>query len=311
MKRDDNITQVSAPLSAKVGGFAYSAAAIMYIVVSLIASAIISLAGAEYGSDAYIYISYIAAQVGILIAVAVTMRMQHAPFRSVFPVKCSPKYFIIAVLIIFGLLFSLNWVNSWFISLFEGIGYVPRESTSYYPTLTGGYIVPALLVIAVLPAICEEALFRGVIYNSLDRSVGSIPAIFLVGLVFSLYHASPEQTVYQFIAGCLFAFVAMRSGSILPSMLMHFLNNGIIIVLAACGCFDEAGDLIISQTGNIVLMILSAICLVAGVVWLILDRKKPARKGGKSGGELLKFFLYGAVGIVLMLVFWFCVLFGL
>ncbi len=311
MSRQEGVAQLNAPLGGKVGGFAYSAAAIANVVVSVIASVIISLCSAEYGSDAYIYISYIAAQAGILLAVIVTMKVQRTPFKQVFPVKCHWKYFIIAALIIFGLMFSLSWVNSWFISLFEGIGYVPRESTSYYPTLTGGLVVPALLVIAVLPAICEEALFRGVIFNSVNQSIGSIPAIFIVGFCFSLFHGSPEQTVYQFIAGCLFAFIAMRSGSILPSMVMHFLNNGVIIVLAAAGCFDEAGELIISSTGNIILMVISAACLVAGILWLCLDKhKNRVRKSKESKKETAAFFIYAAVGIVIMLVIWLCVLFG-
>ncbi|MCD8306770.1 MAG: CPBP family intramembrane metalloprotease [Clostridia bacterium] len=311
MSRNESAQQLNRPLGAKTGGFSYTAAAVAYVIVSFMASIIISLCGAEYGSDAYIYISYIAAQIGILLAVIVTMRFDNVHFRQAFPVKCHPKYFIIGALIIFGLMFSLSWVNTWFISLFENLGYVPRESTSYYPTLSGGLIVPALLVIAVLPAICEEALFRGVLFNSVNRSIGSIPAIFIVGFCFSLFHGSPEQTVYQFIAGCLFAFIAMRSGSILPSVMMHFLNNGVIIILAAAGCFDAAGDLIISSTGNIILMAVSAACLVAGVLWLCLDRHKNKVKIHEgSSKETARFFMWGAVGIVIMLVVWFCVLFG-
>ncbi|MCD8286383.1 MAG: CPBP family intramembrane metalloprotease [Clostridia bacterium] len=310
MSRDENVMELNKPLEAKVGGFGYSAAAVANVVVSVIASIIISACALEYGSDGYIYVSYIAAQIGILLAVILTMRLQHAPFRKVFPVRCSPKYFIIGALIIFGLMFSLSWVNSWFISLFEGMGYVPRESTSYYPTLTGGLIVPALLVIAVLPAICEEAMFRGVLFNSLNDSVGSIPAIFIVGFCFSLFHGSPEQTVYQFIAGCLFAFIAMRSGSILPSVMMHFLNNAVIIILAACNCFDDAGELIISGTGNVILMCISAACLVAGILWLVLDRHKNRVKSATRSKSAAQFFIYAAIGIIIMLVIWLLVLFG-
>ncbi len=117
--------------------------------------------------------------------------------------------------------------------------------------------------------------------------------------------------MYQFIAGCLFAFIAMRSGSILPSMVMHFLNNAVIIILAACNCFDEAGELIISSTGNIILMVISAACLVAGILWLCLDKhKNRVRKSEGSKRETAAFFIYAAVGIVIMLVIWLCVLFG-
>ena len=96
---------------------------------------------------------------------------------------------------------------------------------------------------------------------------------FTVGFCFALFHGSPEQTVYQFIVGCAFAFLAIKSGSILPSILMHFVNNGLLVIFAACNLFDAEGNLIISQTANIVLIVLAVVALIGGLVWLFIDKK--------------------------------------
>lgn len=233
--------------------------------------------------------------------VVLTLKLFKIQPKPLFPVKCHPKYYLIAVLLIFGLLFSASYVDAPFIELFKLMGYKPREASSYFPTLSGGWVVLALLVIAVMPAIFEEAVFRGVILNTCEQSFGSVRTVFIVGFCFALFHGSPEQTVYQFIAGCAFAFLAVRSGSILPSVLMHFLNNGILVVFGACNLFDEAGNLIMSDGAFIAVTVLSALSFIAAITLLVLD-KKPLKKGDKK--TLAQFFIFASIGIAIMFLSW-------
>lgn len=221
------------------------------------------------------------------------------------PVKSHPKYYLIGAMLIFGLLFSLSSLNDLLVNLFELIGYTRKQS--FLPDLSGWNIVPALLVIAVIPAVMEEVLFRGLILNSTQNGAGSIGSVFLVGLCFSLYHGSVEQTIYQFICGCLFALLAVRSRSLTPSVLIHFLNNALIIILCACGLTDDTtGELKMPVAANVVLMVLSALCLIGAVVWLVLDKTelKKAEKGGVK-----KFFIGASVGIAAMVIIWIANLF--
>ena len=234
-------------------------------------------------------------------AMAVTLKYKKFPVKRAFPVKCRPKYFLIALLLIFGLIFSVSWIDTGVTEFLKLLGYVPKGRDAYLPDLSGGLVVPALLVIAVMPAIFEEGLFRGVILNSCEDGVGTVRTVFIVGFAFSLFHASAEQTVYQFLAGCVFAFVAIRSGSILPSVVMHFINNAIIVIFAACGLLDEAGNLIISSGGQIALIVTSAVSFIGGMLWLILD-KKPVIKCQK--GAVKSFFVFGSVGIAIMGIMW-------
>lgn len=284
-----------------IGGFAFSLATLLFILAGVTISVIIAFAGIEKGTSAYVYLGYLGAPLGMIPAMAITLKYKKTGVKSVFPVKCNPKYYAIALLLIFGLIFSVSWIDTGVTELFKLLGYQPKSASDYLPDLSGGLIVPALIVIAVMPAIFEEGLFRGVILNTCEESLGTVNTIFVVGFAFALFHASAEQTVYQFISGCVFAFLAIRAGAILPSVLMHFINNGLIIVFGACGLLDESGSAVLPQTVQIVLIVTSAVCFVGGMLWLILD-KKPLKKSKKGGAAA--FFVYASVGIVILSISW-------
>lgn len=321
---EKNLAEVNPRLNSSTGGLTFSVTTLIYLalsfIISLVIAAITNNVMTEYGyadyaeafkhvqkTDWYVYTNYLVAPVAIGISVFAVLKYKKIHIRNIVPVKCSYKYYIIAILLIYGLLFSLGWVNDVSVKFFSLFGYEQREAASYFPNLSGANIIPALLVMAVLPAIMEELLFRGAILNCCENGVGSIRTVFLVGFCFSLFHGSPEQTVYQFIAGCAFAFVAVRSGSILPSVVMHFINNALLVVLSACNCFDETGNLIISSGGNIALIVTSALALVGALIWLILDKTglKKCQKGGVKS-----FFLFAAVGIAAFGLIWILSLFG-
>lgn len=298
-------------LNTTTGGFSFSLLVACYLVVTLIASIIISVARVESGSDGYVYLSYLVSPIAIAASFFICVNTRKLPVKQIANFKCSPKYILIGLLLIFGLLFSLGWVNDVCIKFFGLFGYTARDSASYIPDVSGAKIIPALIVIAVLPAIFEELLFRGVLLNATRSGAGDIASIFLCGMCFALYHGNPEQTVYQFICGCAFALLAVCSCSLTPSVIIHFLNNAIIIILYAVGMTDVDGNLNIAQAGNIVLTVISALCLAAAIVLLVLDlisNKDKIQKRQK--GQIKYFFLFASVGILIMLLMWFLQLFG-
>ncbi len=292
--------EVAEPLyGGKTAGISYSFLVIVYFVISFFVSFIITATGLDTGSDGYLYLSYLVSPVALLVTLAYFLWVKKSPIKGVVKFKCGLAYYVFAILMIFGLMFSLGWVNDLFVKLFSFLGYEP--SKTYLPDLSGGRVVLALLVIAVIPAIVEELFFRALLFRTLENGTGSVRAIFLCGFCFALYHGSPEQTVYQFICGCCFALLVMRSRAVTPAVIIHFLNNALIIVLYALGLVDSSGNLVLSQTANIILTVCGAVCLIFSVVMLILD-KRDIKKGEK--GNVVKFFLYGLVGIVIMLAVW-------
>ena len=82
---------------------------------------------------------------------------------------------------------------------------------------------------AVAPAICEEALFRGVVLQSLRRRLSASVAVPLSALVFALYHLNLHQVPTTLVVGLLLGALTVTSRSIWPAVLLHLLHNGLAL----------------------------------------------------------------------------------
>jgi len=89
----------------------------------------------------------------------------------------------------------------------------------------------ALILVALLPAVAEEVTFRGVVLAGLRRSGSRWIAVVGSALVFGLFHINPYHVVAAFAVGLLLGWVALESGSLLPGVLIHLVNNGAQVLL--------------------------------------------------------------------------------
>lgn len=89
----------------------------------------------------------------------------------------------------------------------------------------------AVLLVALLPAVAEEVTFRGVVLAGLRRSGSRWIAVVGSALIFGLFHLNPYHVVAASVVGLLLGWVALESGSIVPGMLIHLVNNGVQVLL--------------------------------------------------------------------------------
>ena len=90
----------------------------------------------------------------------------------------------------------------------------------------GPELLMQFLTLCVMPAIAEELLFRGA-FQGLMRPCGSAAAIFAPALLFGVLHLDLAQGLTAFACGVFLGWLAERSGSILPGMLLHLVNNAL------------------------------------------------------------------------------------
>lgn len=83
----------------------------------------------------------------------------------------------------------------------------------------------SMFVMAVMPAVGEEVLMRGVIYRSYQRK-SPIFALFASAVIFGLIHMNFNQMPYAIFLGIIMVLLIEATDSILSSMFLHFLING-------------------------------------------------------------------------------------
>jgi sodium transport system permease protein len=111
------------------------------------------------------------------------------------------------------------------------------------------YILPpdlplwqVLFFLALMPAVCEEIAFRGVLLHGLRRRLSAVALCLTVGIVFGLFHVDLFRIIPTAYLGTILAAVVVLSGSIYPAMLWHALNNATGLVPAYFGIQPEAPE---------------------------------------------------------------------
>ena len=89
-------------------------------------------------------------------------------------------------------------------------------------------IIGIILSLVVVPAVCEEIFFRGVVLSEY-RSMGSVNAVIMSSLCFAMLHFSIENFPIYLFAGIIFGFVTVITRSIIPSILIHLVSNSLSV----------------------------------------------------------------------------------
>lgn len=186
------------------------------------------------------------------------------------------------ILISFGLGLLAFFVNIAISTLFNGIlsffGYSQPVSVSTgYESMFPNWatFLIQLTTVAILPAICEEFLHRGVLLNGL-KEIGIKKAILISSLMFGLLHFNINQFFYATILGMLMALVSVVSKSIYPAMIIHFINNAISVYLSSAESYGWFGKNFYNylnnflQSNNAFLTFLACFAFLVLVVVLLI-----------------------------------------
>lgn len=152
-------------------------------------------------------------------------------------------------LIIFFLVVSFMVINSVFIewnmnfefpNFMSGFGDWARSKEDLLEELTKyltifdsrGYFALAFLIVAVLPGLGEELLFRGLIQNQFQKITGNAHvAIWISAILFSAFHMQFFGFVPRMLLGAFFGYLYVYSGNLWYPILAHFINNGFTLIM--------------------------------------------------------------------------------
>ena len=135
-------------------------------------------------------------------------------------VKKRPVNFLMAFIVLvcsYPVIVVLNMLSMFFVENAVQNSVVSLLMTTNLPAM--------LLLMAVLPALGEEFVFRGLLYHAYRRT-SPLAGIILSALFFALMHGNFNQIPYAFFLGIVMALMVEATGSIWISIFMHFMLNG-------------------------------------------------------------------------------------
>jgi len=96
-----------------------------------------------------------------------------------------------------------------------------------------------LFTLAVVPAVCEELFFRGFLLSAFRTGMSPSLAVVFSGVLFGLFHVIVQQSLFSerfaptCFLGVVLAAICVRTGSLLPGMLLHVMHNGFLLSLSS------------------------------------------------------------------------------
>lgn len=108
--------------------------------------------------------------------------------------------------------------------------FVDNSTADFMENIVGNNgLFLSLFIVAFIPAILEETVYRGIFYNEY-RKVSPLKAIFLSAFLFGIIHLNLNQFTYAFAMGVVFALIIEATDSILSTMIIHFFINGTSVI---------------------------------------------------------------------------------
>ncbi len=143
--------------------------------------------------------------------------------------KTKAKSYPGALLMSVGMFFINIVISTGLIQLFPSSA--ENVNTTFEGLMSGNFL-SVFFVIAVAPAICEEMLFRGMIFHSMKDKYRITVAIAVVATLFGVYHMSLVKFIPTGLLGLVLCYAVYITDSIYPAMLMHFINNGLSVLIS-------------------------------------------------------------------------------
>lgn len=143
-----------------------------------------------------------------------------------------------------------------------------------------------ILVVALLPAIGEELLFRGFVMGTLKNRCRPVTAVLVTTLIFAAYHMSLIKMFTIGIVGLGLTLAAYKTGSIAASVCVHFINNLLSVLITKYpNQMQKVLPVLFKERLSVSELFLLAVVVIIGASlgWMLMDGKKKWQQPDKSG----------------------------
>lgn len=149
-------------------------------------------------------------------------------------------------------------------ALMSLMDWIPNIMEQSFDILQSGW--GGILAIAIVGPVLEELLFRGAITKALLQQYNPTKAILISALLFGVFHINPAQILPAFLIGILLAWTYYKTGSLIPCILMHILNNSLAVYLSIKYPEAENMDDLINGTPYLVILSGALLLLIGSIL---------------------------------------------
>lgn len=153
--------------------------------------------------------------------------------------KVSWLYYLLCLATSVVCIFGFSALTNCFLEVLHSFGYQSVSADIVIPNVWM-YLLYTL-TICIIPAFCEEVLFRGLIFTGLKK-INNVVGVLGSAFIFMIMHGGPDQTVHQFILGIILALSFLLTGTIWVPIVIHFFNNFIAVTYSFIASGDTAAD---------------------------------------------------------------------
>ena len=166
-------------------------------------------------------------------AVLMAMFLTRSPAKTLRLRFCNMPTMCAAVLMAICLHPCVMWLTNLVMAIYPPSGdlaLLEQVMSAVFSDAPGLWAI--LLVLALAPALFEELAFRGFILSGLQSLGNNYKAVLLSSLLFGVAHSILQQSIITFFVGCVLGFIAVRTKSIIPCIMYHFVHNGISVAIS-------------------------------------------------------------------------------
>ncbi len=231
-------------------------------------------------------------ELGFLVLAVVYCLVRKVKLTEMFPIKkVKVREVIGAVIMVLGMFpISIMLVAITALIFPAATAEIDELSSFIYDSLS---FPAAVLLIALMPAVCEEAIHRGAILSHFRGIKHDWVIVLIMGLFFGINHMSVLRFLTTMTLGLFLTYVVVKKNNLLLSMIMHFTNNLISVVLSYAFDQGSTGSASANYTAvlgtYLILGFLSPVLITLGLMLIYPE-----------GHKKIKFLWAGILSVVML-----------
>ena len=208
-------------------GWKYGLMAIVYIILNYGISILLRAVAPDFVEKNSVILTYamIIFTVDIVCFPLVLLLTSKMPKAEIEKKRLGFGKFLLCVLVMYGLILIGAVVGSG-IHLFLTLPFNNEESSKMAEILMNSNSFLRILIVGIVAPIFEELIFRKVLIDHVAPK-GELVAILASGIMFGLFHGNFQQCFFAGLIGCLFAYIYLKTGRVIYTILLHMILNSI------------------------------------------------------------------------------------